>query len=48
MLNVYVNSPWFLGTFVNLRKATVSFVMSVCPSARMQQFGFHWMDFDEI
>ena len=26
-------SNWFLGMFAKLRKATISFVMSVCPSA---------------
>ena len=25
----------FLGAFAKLRKATISFVMSVCPSARL-------------
>jgi len=28
-----VESEWFLGTFANLRTATLSVVMSVCPSA---------------
>ena len=27
---------------------TVSFVMFVCASARMEQLGFHWTDFFEI
>jgi len=31
----------FLGAFAKLRKATISFVMSVRPSVRMQQLGFH-------
>ena len=30
-----------LGTFTKLRKATISFVMSVCPSVRMEQLGSH-------
>jgi hypothetical protein len=34
----------FLGAFAKLRKATVSFVMSV----QMKQLGFHWTDFHEI
>ena len=38
----------FLGAFSKLRKATVSFVMSVCPSVRMEQLVFHWTDFYEI
>jgi hypothetical protein len=37
-----------LGAFAKLRKATVSFVMSVCLSARMEQLGSHWTDFHEI
>ena len=34
----------------NLRKATVSFVMSVCPSffVRVEQLRFHWTDFHKI
>ena len=31
-----------------LCKAVVSFVMSVCPSVRMEQFGFCETDFHEI
>jgi hypothetical protein len=38
----------FLGTFAKLRKATISFVMSVCLSVRMEQLCSHWMDFHEI
>ena len=34
----------FLGAFAKLRKATVSFVMSFCPSARMEQLGSHGTD----
>ena len=34
----------FLGAFTKLRKATISFVMSV----RMEQLGSHWADFHEI
>ena len=37
-----------LGSFAMLRKATVSFVMSVCPSVRVEQLGFQWTDFHEI
>jgi len=32
----------FLGAFAELRKATISFVMPVCPH------GCHWTDFHEI
>jgi len=38
----------FLGAFVKLRKATISFVMSVRPSNRMEQFGSHWTGFRDI
>jgi hypothetical protein len=42
----------FLGAFTKLRKATVSFVVSigpsVLPSVCMQQLGFHWTDFHQI
>jgi len=38
----------FLGVFAKLRKATISFVMSVRPSVCMEQLGSHWTDFDEI
>jgi len=30
----------FLGVFAKLQKATISSVMSVCPSVRMEPFGF--------
>ena len=30
-----------LGAFVKLRKVCTSFVMSVCPSVRMEQLGSH-------
>jgi hypothetical protein len=36
----------FLGAFAKLRKATISFVMSVCLSA--EQLGSHWTDFYEV
>jgi hypothetical protein len=34
--------------FAKLWKATISFVMSVRPSLRMQQLGCHWTDVHEI
>ena len=37
-----------LDAFTELRKATVSFLMCVCPSSRMAQHGSHWMDFNKI
>ena len=39
---------WFLGEFAKFRKATVSFVMSVRPSVRMEQIGSLWTAFHEI
>jgi hypothetical protein len=45
-----------LGVFTKLRRATISFVMSVCmpaclsvrPSVCMEHLGFHYTDFHEI
>ena len=38
--------------FAKLRKATISYVMYVCPSVRlfvlMEQLDSHWTDFHEI
>jgi len=34
--------------FAKLRKATISFFMSVHPSVRMEHLGFHWTDFHEF
>jgi hypothetical protein len=40
----------FLGAFAKLRKATVSFVISVCPSVsvRMERLLSYWKEFHEI
>jgi hypothetical protein len=40
--------PVFLGAFSKLRKSTNSFVVSVSPSARVEQLGSHWTVFHEI
>ena len=37
-----------LGAFAKVRKATVSFVTSVCPSLQMEQLSSHWTDIHEI
>jgi hypothetical protein len=37
-----------LGAFVKLRKVTDGFVISVCPSVRMEQFESHRTNFHEI
>jgi hypothetical protein len=45
----YLKTPTLLlGAFEKLRKATVSFVMSVCLPVRMEKLGSHWTDFYEI
>jgi hypothetical protein len=38
----------FLVAFTKLRKETVSFIMFVRPSVRMEQLSSHWTGFDEI
>jgi hypothetical protein len=43
----------FVGAFAKLRKATISFIMSVRPSVRLScsselLLGSHWTDFHEI
>ena len=37
-----------LGAFAKLGKATISFVMSVRLSVRMEQLGSHWTEFHKI
>jgi hypothetical protein len=37
-----------LGAFAKLQETTISFVMSVPPSVRMEQLGYHWTNFHEI
>jgi len=41
-LGVLFYSFSLLGTFPKLQKVTISFVMSVCLSVRMEQLGSHW------
>ena len=43
-----LSSGCSLSSFAKLRKATIGFVISVCPSVRMEQLESHWTDFDEI
>jgi hypothetical protein len=38
----------FLGALAKLWKTTISFVVSIFPSARMEELGSHWKDFHEI
>jgi hypothetical protein len=42
------NNITILGAFAKLRKTTLSFVMSVCPSVRTEQLGPQWMGFLKI
>jgi hypothetical protein len=52
----FVNLGWarsnlevkFSGAFAKLRKVTIGFVMSVCPSVFMKQLGSHYTGFNEI
>jgi hypothetical protein len=50
--NISMRNNQLLDAFAKLRKATVSFVMSVCPSlcprARVEQLGSHLTNFHEI
>jgi hypothetical protein len=38
---------FFLGAFAKLRKAAISYAMSACLFARIEQFGAHWTAFAE-
>jgi len=40
--------PFSLGTFAKLWKATISFIMFVCPSIHMEQLSPHYTNFHEI
>jgi hypothetical protein len=44
LLEIFIN--FFLGAFEKLRKAIISFIMSVCP-VRIEQLGSNWTDFYE-
>jgi hypothetical protein len=44
MHRVAAIAPSILGAIAKLRKATVGFILSVCPRVRMEQLGFHWTD----
>jgi hypothetical protein len=51
-MDIIYSSHILLGAFAKLRKATISFVMSVHMSVRlsvhMEQLGSHWTNFHEI
>jgi len=36
------------GAFVELRKATIRFIMSICPSVHVEKLGCHWRDSHEF
>jgi hypothetical protein len=38
----------FIGALAKLRKVTISFAVSVCPSVHTGKFGSHWTDLHEI
>jgi hypothetical protein len=46
--HVHINSVPRFGAFAKLRKASISFVTSVCPSVPIEQLGCHRTDFYEI
>jgi hypothetical protein len=54
-LKTWFPAAQFLDASAKLRKATITFVMSIClsvcpsvrPPARMEQLGYHWADFQE-
>jgi hypothetical protein len=41
----YLVLTLFFGAFAKLRKSALSFVISVCPSVRMENLDSHWTDF---
>ena len=43
-----LRSADILGAFAELPKATITLVMSVCLSVRIEELGFRWTDFEEI
>jgi hypothetical protein len=38
----------FFVAFAKLQTAIISFVIYVCLSVRLEQLGFHWIDFHEV
>jgi hypothetical protein len=43
-----IKNTLVLGILTKLRKATINFIMPVCPSVRLEQFDPHSTDFHEI
>jgi len=46
--SLYCQRLKLLGAFAKLREVTISFVMSLRQSVRMEHLGSHWTDFNEI
>jgi len=47
LLHNRLTYTYIVGTIVQLRVATITFVMKFYPSVRMEQLRFHWMEFHE-
>jgi len=45
---LYRSQVTTFGIFKKLQKATLNFVLSVCPSVHMEQLRSQWMDFHKI
>jgi len=48
VLSFHFTCSFFFGAYANFRKATISLVMSVRLSVRLEQLGSQWVDFREI
>jgi len=48
IIKIYARRTAILGAFAKLRKVTISFVIFVRLSFRMEQPGYRWTDFHEI
>jgi hypothetical protein len=46
-INIMSSRSYVLGAFAKLRRATISFNVSVCPTFLMEQLGSHWKDYHE-
>ena len=44
----FLRTPSISSALAKQQRRFLSFVMSVCPSVRINEFGFHWRDFHEI
>jgi len=47
--NIFQNAIIFFRRFhIIAKKKTINFVISVCPSVRMEQLGSYWTDFHKL